>query len=54
MSCGTGRISRGVPPKTKQEKREDALRFLNEPDFYRTAATEEYVEVMDYLNPESE
>lgn len=49
MSCGTGRISRGKPPQTKQEKRENALRFLNEPDLYNTAASEEYEEVIEYL-----
>lgn len=52
MSCGTGRISRGQPPQTKQEKVENAMRFLNTPDLYKTAAPEEYAEVMEYLKPE--
>jgi hypothetical protein len=49
MSCGTGRINRGVPPKTQQEREENALRFLNDPALRDTATPQEYDECMEYL-----
>jgi hypothetical protein len=49
MSCGTGRISRGNPPKTKEEKEINALRALNEPSIYKTVTKEEYEEIEEYL-----
>ena len=48
MSCGTGRISRGVLPKSPQEKWEDALRAWNEPAVYDTITEQELEEMEEY------
>ena len=51
MSCGTGRISHGVPPKDKAEKRENAMRFVNDPTC-QSPTLEEWEEVQEYIRDE--
>ena len=50
MSCGTGRINRGIKPKTQRERSENALRALNEPAVYDTITREELEEINDFLD----
>lgn len=50
MSCGTGRINRGVPPKTRQEREWNARRALNDPAVYDTITKEELQEINEYAN----
>jgi len=53
LTCGTGRISHGVPPDSKQEKRANAMRFLNDPDC-TSPTLEEWEEVQEYLGNDDE
>jgi len=49
MSCGTGRINRGIKPKTQHEREWNARRALNTPAVYNTITREELEEVEEYL-----
>lgn len=48
MSCGTGRISQGIPPKTKDNKEWDGKRAINTPQVWDTITKEEAEEIYRY------